>query len=489
MITWMQHNRKYLVVTIWISTIAFIGAGFVGWGQYSYGEKSGSIAKVGEESIDGKQLQKAYGQLYSQYRELFKGEFDEEQAKAFGLDKQALRQLINKALIVNLAKEYGLEVADSEVADALQKEEAFFEDGVFNKTVYQTLLKQNRISTVEYESELRDSLLIRKVLSLFDSETLPLESETLQTALGVSDKIEYKILTDQMLNLNITDEELHKYWESNKNNFMTQKAYAVEYFYQELVDSKADEVAIQKHYDSKKHNFVGDDGKLLPFEEAKELVKKAIDLKETNKEALRKYIALKKGKLDKSIQKSLRVVSASDTLFSPSTLESISELTPLQPYLKPVQDGDRYVILKLINTIEPEPKSFEDAKAEVLAQYRTKASKNAILDKANKELEGFSGTTTQEYVTRDSLNAFNSLSTAENGELLGAIFSSNDSSGIVSLRSGKVALYRIVDQKIIAQSSAETTLAVEQIKESLMSQGLIKRLNNMYETKIFVEGL
>ena len=34
MITWMQKHRKYLVVTIWVSTIAFVGAGFVGWGAY-----------------------------------------------------------------------------------------------------------------------------------------------------------------------------------------------------------------------------------------------------------------------------------------------------------------------------------------------------------------------------------------------------------------------------------------------------------------------
>ena len=43
MITWMQKHHKYLVVTIWISVIAFVGAGFVGWGAYSYGDNKGSI--------------------------------------------------------------------------------------------------------------------------------------------------------------------------------------------------------------------------------------------------------------------------------------------------------------------------------------------------------------------------------------------------------------------------------------------------------------
>ena len=80
MITWMQRHRKYLVITIWISTFAFIGAGFVGWGQYKYGEKSGAVAKVGDISITNRELQQAYSQLFDRYSRMFQGQFDQEQA-------------------------------------------------------------------------------------------------------------------------------------------------------------------------------------------------------------------------------------------------------------------------------------------------------------------------------------------------------------------------------------------------------------------------
>ena len=46
MITWMQRHKKWLIITIWISTIAFVGAGFVGWGAYDFGKSQGTIAKV-----------------------------------------------------------------------------------------------------------------------------------------------------------------------------------------------------------------------------------------------------------------------------------------------------------------------------------------------------------------------------------------------------------------------------------------------------------
>ena len=66
MITWMQRHKKYLIITIWISTIAFVGAGFVGWGQYTYGDKAGAVAKVGNVEITMGELQKSYSRLYSQ---------------------------------------------------------------------------------------------------------------------------------------------------------------------------------------------------------------------------------------------------------------------------------------------------------------------------------------------------------------------------------------------------------------------------------------
>ena len=106
MITWMQRHKKWLIITIWISTIAFVGAGFVGWGQYSYGDKAGAVAKVGSVEITMAELQKSYSSLYAQYNQMFQGNFDEEKAKSFGLQSQALKQLTNQALVLNLAHSY-----------------------------------------------------------------------------------------------------------------------------------------------------------------------------------------------------------------------------------------------------------------------------------------------------------------------------------------------------------------------------------------------
>ena len=82
MISWMQKHNKYLVWTIWIATIAFIGAGFVGWGSYSFGTKAGNVAKIGDIEIPQTKLNRVYSNIYSQYNEAMQGQLDDKKAEA-----------------------------------------------------------------------------------------------------------------------------------------------------------------------------------------------------------------------------------------------------------------------------------------------------------------------------------------------------------------------------------------------------------------------
>ncbi len=120
MISWMQKHNKYLVWTIWVATIAFIGAGFVGWGSYSFGSKAGNVAKVGDIEIKQTKLNMVYSNIYNQYNQAMQGTLDDKKAKEMGLIKQAFAQLATQAKILNFAKDLGIIVSDAEVAQRLQ---------------------------------------------------------------------------------------------------------------------------------------------------------------------------------------------------------------------------------------------------------------------------------------------------------------------------------------------------------------------------------
>ena len=67
MISWMQKHHKYMVWTIWVAAIGFIGAGSVGWGHLHFGSKASTIAKVGDIEITQQELNQAYSNLYAKY--------------------------------------------------------------------------------------------------------------------------------------------------------------------------------------------------------------------------------------------------------------------------------------------------------------------------------------------------------------------------------------------------------------------------------------
>lgn len=489
MITWMQRHRKYLVITIWISTIAFIGAGFVGWGQYSYGEKSGAVAKVGDISISGRELQNAYSQLFNRYSQMLQGRFDQEQAKKFGLDKQALRQLVNEALLLNLANSYNLEVSDKELANALQKQEAFHENGLFSKTLYQKVLKQNRLTPGEYEDDLRKSMLIRKVLSLFPIEAAELEKRAIDTASGIADRIEYKVLSGASVSLDTSDAALKTYWETKKEHYLTTRAFRIAYIEQPVIDADASDAERQAYFESHKYDFTGPDGKLLNYATAKTAVTEALNDKATNKAALKTYIAFKKEKLPAEIEIKTATVSEDRPLFSPETMQALAAAGTEKPYLKPKKEKNGYVIIKLVESIAPEPKSFAAAKEALISDYRRDMRAEALNKMATESLETFKGKTTDAYLKRDAESGFDGLDSEETQALLEAVFTSDKARGFSSLPTGKVVLYNIVDQKLETADDPQAGNIITQTKIALFNMGLLQSLGTRYETKVFIEGI
>ncbi len=489
MITWMQHHRKYLVITIWISTIAFVGAGFVGWGQYSYGDKSGAVAKVGEVPVSMRELQQSYRNLYNQYNQMFQGNFDEAQAKSFGLQKQALRQLIEQALIINLANSYNLEVSDRELLSNIETQDYFFENGKFNKEIYKKALQQNNLTMHEYEDDIRKAMLIQKTLGLFPTDVLDLEASSVQKALFVADKIEYKILSPDMIELDTSDAKLRTFWEERQHNYMTLPSYSLEVITQNTVDAHADEAALRKYHQSNKSSFKNADGVLLTFDEAKDQVITAVNDKATNKEALRTYIAYKKAKLDPSVLIEKKTVDSENMWVDSEVFIEIQSLSNDKAYLKPRKVDGRYVIIKLANINPSQTKTFDEAKAEVLAQYTKEQINHELLAMAKSSVKTFQGKKT-DFLTRTDVTAIDGLNEAEATEFLNALFGSNQARGIAGLESNVIVLYNVVEQKFTTEDTLmDPTETIIRLKRSMLDRGLITTLENKYKTEIFLEGL
>ena len=488
MITWMQRHKKWLIITIWISTIAFVGAGFVGWGQYSYGDKAGAVAKVGDIEITQGELQKSYSNLYNRYSQMFQGNFDEEKAKQFGLQQKALDTLIQQALLLNLAKSYDLEISDLELIATLKTQEYFFKDGVFDKELYKQVLSQNRLSTKEYEAGLKKDLLIQKTLKLLPVEVSKNEVNILQTVLNIADKINYKVLTQDDISLDTSDAVLKPFWEARKQEFMNDISYELKFIKQEkiVLEHNADEVA--KYYAENKTHFKDVDGKILPLEKAKQAVIDELDAKATKDKALRTYIAYKKGKLGSDTLFETVTLSPSNNPFNGDVLEKVQKLSVTSPFMKPILVDGVYHIFELVKINPATPKSFEEAKSDVLVIFIDENKKLKLQELANSLVDNFSGINS-EFLTASKTTELEKLDAQETKEFLQKLFSSDKKRSYIKLNSGKIVLYDILEQTLLNNTNNDLTSSMKKIKSGIFNEALIKELQNRYQTEIFIQGL
>jgi len=436
MITWMQRHKKYLIITIWISTIAFVGAGFVGWGQYSYGDKAGAVAKVGDIEITMGQMQKGYSRMYAQYNQMFEGNFDEEKAKQFGLQKQALQQLIQQTLVLNLAASYDLEVNDAELLTELKTQEAFFNNGVFDKEIYKQVLSRNNMSMKEYESDVKKSLLIAKTLKLLPVEASENESKISTTIMSIADKINYKVLSANDIIVDTSDAQIKPFWETSSQNYMSEVSYELNFLKQEKVIKEHEESKISKYYQENKIKFKDSEGKILSLEKAKDAVIVKLNAKASKDKALRTYIAYKKNELDSKVNATIKsvTITKSTNPYTDEAFDKISKLTLSSPYMKPLLiDGDYYTF-ELIKVNPSVVKNYEEAKAEVFPVYVAQMKKTKLLELANNSVKTFNGNITK-YITSKDANKITKLGTQEAEEFLQKLFNSKDKRSFIVLNS------------------------------------------------------
>ncbi len=441
MITWMQRHKKYLIITIWISTIAFVGAGFVGWGQYSYGDKAGAVAKVGSIEVTMGELQKGYSRLYAQYNKMFQGNFDEEKAKSFGLQQQALKQLTDAALILNLAASYDLQISDKELLAEITSQEFFLKDGVFNKEIYKETLSRNNLTLKEYEDDVKKQLLIQKTLKLLPSVTSDKENNILNTVISIADKINYKILDDSKISVDTSDAKLKPFWEMKKHNFMNEATY---------------ELKLIKH-----------------------------DSNTSKKVALRTYIDFKKAKLSPDVAVESVSISLSNNPYGADALQKISKLSLAAPFMKPILVDEIYHTFQLIKVNPASAKTYEEAKSEVLPLYIAEQKRVQLQELAQNSVESFTGKST-DFITNTDAVALSDLPILEANEFLSALFLKQTKRGFITLKSGKIILYNILEQKMLNKTQESDTIS--KIKNTMFNVGLIDSLQRKYKTEIFIEG-
>lgn len=477
MITWMQRHKKWLVITIWISTIAFVGAGFVGWGSYEYGKQGGVVAVVGDREVSVEEYQQEYSNLYEQYSRMFGPMFNNELAEQLRLKDIAYKQVLQKNLIMSYADSLGLDVTNEEIAKELVKYDAFIKDGKFDKDTYVKVLSQNRMTPKDFEESLKRGILLQKVQGLFEIDPTQNEIENISKLLFLEDDITIKILSLDEISVQLSDEEIKKYWEENKNSYMSEISYDLEIKEIPLISANSTEDDIKSHYEKFKIDYKHEDGKIKTLEEARELIIKDLDEKFTKTEALKIYLQLKK---DEDKFDNAKRFLESQLPYSSENNSKIVE-TKDSEIIKPFFDNNKYFIVKVVKKNLSQPLSYEEASAQVKVDFEKVQKAKKLQEVANEQLKDFTGDEILG-VTRESITKIPGLEQQQAAKFLNQLFSSTTKEGIVNL-DNKVVLYRINNSKMAEYNNTKDEVVkgtIIQLQDEEIMLNLLKKLENTF---------
>jgi len=482
MITWMQTHKKWLIVTIWIATIAFVGAGFVGWGAYSYGKKQDEVARVKDTSVKVKDIQEIYTQMFNQLNQMMGGKLDEATAKQFGLQKAAFQQALQKAMLIQFAKDNGIYITDEELAQNLVSIPAFTKNGKFDEKLYKIFLQNARLTAREFETNLKKDMMIEKVLKALSLPSTKTTQDTLASYMLMEDKISIKTINSPQIE--VTEDEIKKYWEKNKDKYKSPLSYNIGYFYVALTGDVSD-AEISNYYDEHKQNYTDKDGAILSLDKVKEQVKKDLLAKKLKKDAIITMKKLKKGEMEFNKAEN---VTLNNPYISTENMQKLVE----NKFLKPTLTPKGWLIATIIKVNKPQTLPYEKAKkfakVDLIKEKRVKT-----LQKIAKEnLNSFKGQTIG-FVGRDDMMKLKNMSANEATTFITSLFNSNTPKGFVllpdNINANKVVLFNITEQKLLndkkyAKYKQMIISYANKIKDDKLNVNLLKELERLYQAQI-----
>lgn len=199
-----------------------------GINQYFEGGGKLSAAVVNGEEIPVQTVQNALLELKRRFGGQLPPGMDDTALKSAALDT-----VINQTLMQQKIRDGGYHASNQEVAAAISGIGAFQKDGRFDKQTYENVLKMQRRDPAEFEMQVRNDLSQQQLRNaVLDTAFLPkTEIEQYQSLQNQLRDVETFTLrtADFLPQVQVSDEQVAKYYEQNKASYMTDEKVKLAY--------------------------------------------------------------------------------------------------------------------------------------------------------------------------------------------------------------------------------------------------------------------
>lgn len=244
-------------VGAWIIVI-LISIPFALWGIHEYVQPTNEemVAKVNDVKITRNEFERNVRQQQAYFRNMLQGQnidisFFEKQIR-----RSTLENMIEQEVLIQIAEEHGLRIADQSLAASIHKIPAFQENGQFSPEQYQRLMKMQGMSPLYFENQMRRDLLTTQIRQGIQRSTLVPDNLKKQfEKLNQQQRLlSYLIIPKNEFRekITLTDEEIGQYYDENLRFYQTPEQVSVEYVELALSDIqkdlKFDEQTLRDYY-------------------------------------------------------------------------------------------------------------------------------------------------------------------------------------------------------------------------------------------------
>ena len=221
-----KASSTWLGKAVMGTIMLFLIVSFAVWGigDIFRGGGRNEVAKIGGTEITTERFRQYYNERLRQVSQQLQRPITPEQARALGLDRQFLGQLIAEATLSEKARDMRLGISDAEVASRIRSDPSFRgPNGQFDPSRFAMILNQAGFSEARFVAEQREVTLRRQI-----AQSVSLNLRASATALEVVDRYRNQKRNVDYLTLGPaqagdvaapTSEQLSQYFEERKALF------------------------------------------------------------------------------------------------------------------------------------------------------------------------------------------------------------------------------------------------------------------------------
>jgi peptidyl-prolyl cis-trans isomerase D len=226
-----KRKRSWIIIFL-LGLIIIVFIAFYGGNQFRDPALQ-DVAEVNGDVITQREFALHYQKALERYREMLKGSLTPELEKSLNIRGTLLEELIQKRLVLQEARHLGLAANDEDLMTAIAQVPDFQVNGRFNKERYLQLLRANRISPGQFEDEQREQLTIQRLYSMLLDAVHIAEAEVRDRYRFEQGKINLYFvrlpLSAYLSEVKLTEEELKKFYDRNKDLLKEPLKVQVEY--------------------------------------------------------------------------------------------------------------------------------------------------------------------------------------------------------------------------------------------------------------------